>query len=71
MVVAGFGKFALLVAVLFVLFIGFTCISIKEKSTADVESPSVRDMFKALLQNDQAMTVVVSIVLINCALYIT
>lgn len=68
---AGFGKFALLVAVLFVLFIGFTCISIKEKSTADVESPSVRDMFKALLQNDQAMTVVVSIVLINCALYIT
>ena len=67
----GFGKFALLVAVLFVLFIGFTCISIKEKSTADVESPSVRDMFKALLQNDQAMTVVVSIVLINCALYIT
>ena len=28
-------------------------------------------MFKALLQNDQAMTVVISIVLINCSLYIT
>lgn len=28
-------------------------------------------MFKALLQNDQAMTVVITIVLINCSLYIT
>lgn len=28
-------------------------------------------MFKALVQNDQAMTVVVTIVLVNCALYIT
>lgn len=28
-------------------------------------------MFKALVQNDQAMAVVVTIVLINCALYIT
>ena len=28
-------------------------------------------MFKALLQNDQAMTVVIAIVLINCSLYVT
>lgn len=67
----GFRNFALIVAVLFVLFIGFTCITIKEKSTIDVDSPSVGAMFRALLQNDQAMTVVVSIVLINCSLYIT
>ena len=56
---------------LFILFISFTCICIKEKSTVDVDSPSVKQMFKALLQNDQAMTVVISIVLINSALYIT
>lgn len=68
---AGFQWFALIIAVLFVLFIGFTCITIREKSTVDVDSPSVRQMFKALVQNDQAMTVVISIVLINCALYIT
>jgi len=67
----GFKWFALIIAVLFIIFIGFTCISIKEKSTVDVDSPSVGQMFKALLQNDQAMTVVISIVLINCALYIT
>jgi len=67
----GFKWFALILAVLFILFVGFTCIAIKEKSTVDVDSPSVGQMFKALLQNDQAMTVVISIVLINCALYVT
>ncbi len=67
----GFQWFALILAVLFVLFISITCISIKEKSTVDVDSPSVGQMFKALVQNDQAMTVVITIVLINCSLYIT
>lgn len=68
---AGFLKFALIIAVLFVLFIGITCVNIKEKSTVDVEAPSVGQMFRALIQNDQTMIVVVSIVLINCSLYIT
>lgn len=68
---AGFKLFALIVAILFILFTTFACIMIKEKSTVDVDSPSVKQMFKALVQNDQAMTVVVTIVLINCALYIT
>ncbi|MCD7862885.1 MAG: glycoside-pentoside-hexuronide (GPH):cation symporter [Lachnospiraceae bacterium] len=67
----GFQRFALIVAILFVLFILCTCLNIKEKSTVDVESPSVGQMFRALLQNDQAMTVVLTIVLINCAVYIT
>ena len=67
----GFKWFALIIAVLFVAFTVFACITIKEKSTVDVESPSVKQMFKALLSNDQAMTVVIVIVLINCALYIT
>ena len=68
---AGFKWFALIIAVLFVIFITITCMSIKEKSTVNVDSPSVGQMFKALLQNDQAMTVVITIVLINCSLYIT
>ena len=67
----GFKWFALIIAIIFVVFILITCISIKEKSTVDMESPSVGQMFKALIQNDQAMTVVVAIVLINCAVYIT
>lgn len=67
----GFKWFALIIAVLFVVFITITCVSIKEKSTVNVDSPSVGQMFKALIQNDQAMTVVITIVLINCSLYIT
>lgn len=67
----GFQRFALLIAVLFVIFILITCINIREKSTVDVESPGVGQMFRALVQNDQAMTVVFTIVLINCSIYIT
>jgi melibiose permease len=68
---AGFKWFALMIAILFVVFITIACASIKEKSTVDVDSPSVSQMVKALVQNDQAMAVVFAIVLINCSLYIT
>lgn len=67
----GYSKFALIIAILFVVFITITCLVIKEKSTVDMKSASIKDMFKALIQNDQAMTVVVAIVMINTALYIT
>lgn len=69
--VKGFQYFALIIGVLFVLFTAFACAVIKEKSTVDMEAPTVKQMFRALLQNDQTVTVVVAIVLINCALYIT
>ncbi|MCQ2508828.1 MAG: glycoside-pentoside-hexuronide (GPH):cation symporter, partial [Dorea sp.] len=67
----GFKLFALAIAVLFVLFTTLACVTIKEKSTVDMDSPTVGQMFKSLLSNDQAMTVVITIVLINCSLYIT
>ena len=67
----GFKYFAIVIAVVFIIFITITCINIKEKSTVNVESPSVGQMFKALVQNDQAMAVVGAIVLINCSIYIT
>ena len=67
----GFKYFALIVAILFVVFITITCVAIKEKSTVDMQSPSVGQMFKALLSNDQAMTIVIAIVLINTSIYVT
>ena len=67
----GFKWFALIVAIIFIVFITITCMNIKEKSTVNMKTASVSDMFKALLSNDQAMTIVVTIVLINCAVYIT
>lgn len=67
----GFRLFALIIAIVFIAVISFACMMIKEKSTVDVDSPSVGQMFKALVSNDQAMAVVITIVLINCSLYIT
>ena len=67
----GYSKFALVIGVIFVVFIAITCIFVKEKSTVDMKTATVGEMFKALFRNDQAMTVVVAIVMINTALYIT
>lgn len=67
----GFKYFALIVAICFVVFIVLTCIFVKEENTVNMETPTIGQMFKALLKNDQAMTIVVAIVLINCAIYIT
>ncbi len=69
--IVGFKWFSLIIAILFVVFITITCVTIKEKATIDMKTASVGDMFKALLQNDQAMTVVIVIVLINCSIYLT
>ncbi|MCR5118738.1 MAG: glycoside-pentoside-hexuronide (GPH):cation symporter [Lachnospiraceae bacterium] len=68
---SGFSAFALIIAVVFIIFISITCITIKERSSVDMEAPSIGDMFKALVTNDQAMTVVITIVLVNASLYIT
>lgn len=67
----GFSAFALIIAIVFILFISITCITIKERSSVDMDAPSIGDMFKALVTNDQAMAVVITIVLVNASLYIT
>ncbi len=67
----GFSRFALVIAAVFVLFETIAVVTIKEKSTVDVKTTSVGDMFKALVKNDQTMVVVLAIVLVNTAVYIT
>lgn len=68
---AGFSRFAVIIAAIFVVCISITCIMIKEKSTVDVDAPSLKEMFHALFANDQALIVVAAIVLVNLSLYIT
>lgn len=67
----GFKYFALIIALVFLLFECIAVFTIKEKSTVNVQTSSVKDMFRALVKNDQTMVVVLSIVLINTAVYIT
>ena len=67
----GFQLVALLVAVIFVLAEVLCCLFFDEKSKTETQPAGIREMFSALFRNDQAMVVVASIVLINCALYLT
>ncbi len=76
----GFSFLALIVAILFVVFEAVTVMGLKEstnesaelqKQENDAANMHVKDMFKALFRNDQAMAVVLCIILINTALYIT
>ncbi|MCR5388973.1 MAG: glycoside-pentoside-hexuronide (GPH):cation symporter [Lachnospiraceae bacterium] len=69
--IVGFKYFALAVAIIFFVFILITCLAIKEKSTVDMPTVTIGDMFKALISNDQAMTTVITIVLVNTAIYTT
>ena len=67
----GFKYFTIIIGVLFVIFTVITCVVIKEKSSVEMQTASVGQMFKALIQNDQAMAIVETIVLVNVAVYIT
>jgi melibiose permease len=67
----GFKWFSLVIAILFIVFTVITCVVVKENSSVDMKTASVGDMFKALVQNDQAMAIVLTIVLVNTAMYIT
>ncbi len=68
----GFKWFALIVSIIFVITEFILFITIKERPTKEkMKTTSVKEMFTALVQNDQAMTTVLTIVLINSALYIT
>ncbi|MBO7682015.1 MAG: MFS transporter [Clostridia bacterium] len=67
----GFQRFALIIAVVFFVFETIAVLTIREKSTVNVKTNSVGDLFRALIKNDQTMVVVLAIVLVNTAVYIT
>ena len=67
----GFSRLAMIVAVLFVIAELICAVSVREREDSAMKTSSVGEMFRALFHNDQALIVVMSIVLINSALYIT
>ncbi|MBE6118700.1 MAG: MFS transporter [Erysipelotrichaceae bacterium] len=70
---AGFKRFALIVSVLFVVFELILFLVMKEQAQDkdQMKTTSVGEMFRALFRNDQAVITVITIILINSALYIT
>jgi len=69
--ITGFRYVALGVAVIFVVTEVICCLFMRESDTDSMKAIRVKDMFRALFANDQALTVVATIVLINMALYLT
>ena len=67
----GFKWWALIVAVVFIISELICVLTVPEKPADDeIKSDGVLAMFKALFKNDQAMTVVVSVILVYTALNI-
>ncbi len=67
----GFRLFTLGVAIVFVIAIGITVLTVKEKTNEQVKTASVKEMLTSLFKNDQALAVVVTIVIFNSSLYLT
>ena len=68
---AGFARFALIVAILFVVAEVICCFNVKEHDIGRTHTSTIPEMFKALFSNDQAMITVLAILMINGALYLT
>ena len=67
----GFAIFAAAVAVVFVAA-ELVCVAlVREKPAERQKTATVKEMFSALIHNDQAMVVVVGIVVFNASLYLT
>lgn len=67
----GFKIVALVVGIVFIVTEVICCLAVKETHLTKMETPSIGEMFKGLFANDQALVVVIGIILINSALYIT
>lgn len=67
----GYRLLALGIAIVFVVTICITVCTVREKQNVELEAPTVKEMFTSLLKNDQALIVVVTIVIFNSSLYLT
>ncbi|MEG2936737.1 MAG: MFS transporter, partial [Clostridium sp.] len=67
----GFAMFGGIVAVFFVIAIMVTVFNVKEKNLESSKSPTIKEMFKSLFSTDQALVVVVGIIIFNASLYLT
>ncbi|MFI3200847.1 MAG: glycoside-pentoside-hexuronide (GPH):cation symporter [Eubacteriales bacterium] len=67
----GFRILALLISIIFLITSTITVLFVQEKNDNTVESTSVKEMFRSLLENDQALYIVITIVIFNASLYLT
>ncbi len=64
----GFRWWALIIAVVFVISEIVFCLNVPERKAEEMESSGIKEMFGSLVRNDQAMCVVVAVILVYMAL---
>lgn len=67
----GFRVVGIIVAVIFVIAIVICVMNIKEQVVEKKKSVTIKQMFRSLAQNDQALVIVISIIMFNASLYLT
>lgn len=67
----GFALLAMIVSVFFILALSVTVRNVKEKTKQLEKSPTIKEMFSSIFKNDQALVVVIAIVVFNSSLYLT
>ncbi len=67
----GFGILAVIIAVIFILSAMLVFKNVKEKENSKSEVYSLKEIFSFLLKNDQALIIVIAIVIFNSSLYLT
>lgn len=69
---AGFRILAIGIALFFMVALSITAKNVKEKTQpSQQKSPTIKQMFMALIKNDQALVVVIAIIVFNSSLYLT
>lgn len=67
----GFAWLAVIISIVFILAISVTVKNVREVTQNVGKSPTIKDMFTSLIRNDQALVVVIAIVVFNSSLYLT
>lgn len=67
----GYSILSALIAIFFILAITITVKNVKEITRPIIHTPSIKEMFTTLFKNDQALIVVITIVIFNASLYLT
>lgn len=67
----GFKIFAGIISIFFIILILIMVFNVKEKTKEEYKAPTIKEMLKALFSNDQAMAVVITIVIYNASVYLT
>ena len=67
----GFRIFAAIVCIFFIVAEIITVRNVKEKTKPVCKTPKIKEMFQALFHNDQALVIVIMIVVFNASIYLT